>query len=135
VPPWLKGVPLIKTFFKDEAAWRASLPADGTVTITPPPLSERALKKLCMEPLKMMTDAGRLEELEKRFPGATMVLSTDKMQLEIEYMGDSERNMHRIFSNTTNELRSKFSDFGAHPTKPNLMAEWRGMYIGLEHLF
>jgi len=133
-PPWQPGAPLTKTFFATEAAWRASLPADGTVTITEPRISARALKVLCMRPLIMLTDGGRLEELEKRFPGAKMILSTDRRQHEIESMNDSESKQFRIFSNTTNEIRKKFSEFGAS-VKPNLMAEWRGMYIDLTHLF
>lgn len=132
-PPWTREA-LVKTFFKDEAAWRKSLPAGGTVTITPKPLSDWALRLLCIKPLTATTDALKLKELEMRFPGATMVLSTDKMQLEIEYMGGEKQ--HRIYSNTTCEIRKEFSDFGVSTIgKPNLMAEWRGLYIGLEHLF
>jgi hypothetical protein len=134
LPSWLKGPPLIKTFFKDEAAWRSSLPVGGTITITEPQLSDKALKAICLKPLTMMTDGGKLEELEKRFPGAKMVLTTDKEQLEIESMNASNINQFRIYSLTTDEIRKNFSDFGA-AKKPNLMAEWKGLYICLSHLF
>jgi len=127
-PPWRPRAPLTKTFFETEAAWRSSLPDGGNVWAVAPPLS-RALKALCTRPLVMLTDGGRLEELEKRFPGAKMILTTNRRQHEIESMDD-----FRIFSNTTNEIRKKFSEFGAS-VKPNLMAEWRGMYIDLSHLF
>jgi hypothetical protein len=134
IRPFPVRLPLIKTFFKDEAAWRESLPNGGEITVTEPQLSEKALKALCLKPLVMMTDGGKLEELEKRFPGAKMVLTTDKMQLEIESMNASDINHFRIYSPTTYEIHRTFSDFGASK-KPNLMAEWRGLYICLSHLF
>lgn len=123
------------SFFDDEYAWRQTLDMEnGKITVIPRPMTDSLLKELCMEPLKATTDALKLKELEERFPGATMVLSTDKEQLEIEYMGDGSK-QHRIYSKTTNEIRKEFSDFGTRDEKPNLMAEWRGLYIGLEHLF
>ena len=134
LPPWLKGVPLVKTFFATESAWRISLPFGGAITVTEPKISDRALKALCMKPLRMMTDGGRLEELEKRFPGATMVLSTGKEQLELESMNSEATNQYRIYSKKTGEIRRTFSDFGS-TKKPQLMAEWRGLYIDLSHLF
>ena len=134
MPPWLNGPPLAKTFYTNEAAWRASLPEGGQITVTPKKLSEKALKVLCTKPLVYNTDAGKLEELEKRFPGAKMVLTTDKEQLEVESMNSEDSNMFRIYSPTTDEIRKNFSEFGA-PKKPNLMAEWNGHYIGLTHLF
>jgi hypothetical protein len=134
MPPWLKGPQLIKTFYKNEAAWRDSLPAGGNITVTEPQLSEKAIKALCLKPLVTLTDGGRLEELEKRFPGAKMVLTTDRMQLEIESMNASDINTFRIYSPTTDEIHRTFSDFGASK-KPNLMAKWNGLYISLSHLF
>ena len=130
IPPWTR-MPLVKTFYNTEAEWRHSLPC-GTVTVTSPELSDRALKKLCMKPLEATTDPLKLKELEQRFSGATIVLTTSKEQLEVQYMGTGDK--HRIFSITTNELRKKFSEF-EKTNKPNLMAEWRGLYIGLSHLF
>ena len=132
MPPWLNGPPLMKTFFKDEATWRASLPAGGKVTITEPILSDRALKKLCMKPLTATTDALKLKELEERFPGATMVLSTKDRQYEITYKNDPiYGNIHCENAQISAQF---FAGFGAHG-KPNLMAEWRGLYICLSHLF
>jgi hypothetical protein len=127
-----RSLPLNKVLFEDEMAWRETLP-EGEITITPPRLSNKVLRALCMKPLEATTDALKLKELEERFPGATMVITTDQAQLEIEYMGCAEANQHRIFSNT-NEIRHTFSDFGANG-KPQLMAEWRGLYIDLSHLF
>lgn len=135
MPPWRPRRPLVKTLFETGADWCRSLPVGGVLTITEPQLSDRALKKLCMKPLFMLTDGGRLEELEKRFPGATMVLTTDKEQLEIVSMNDREINQYRIYCENRDEIRQKFADFGGTPGKPNLMAEWKGLYIDLTHLF
>ena len=133
-PPWTR-IPLAKTFYHSERAWRDSLPVGGEVTVTAPHISDLALKKLCMKPLENTSDALKLKELEKRFPGATMVLSTKKKQLEIEYMGVDQLNKQRIYSRTTGEIRKNFSDFEFATAKPQLMAEWRNMYIDLSHLF
>ena len=126
---------LKKTFFETEAVWRASLPVNsGSITVTEPRISNRALKMLCCTPLTMQTDGGRLEELELRFPGAKMVLTADGEQLEINSMSDEEGSQFRIYCKATDEIHKKFSDFGGRD-KPNLMAEWRGLYIDLSHLF
>lgn len=135
LPPWLKGVPLVKTFYETEAAWCADLPFGGAITVTEPKISDRALRVLCKKPLLMMTDGGRLEELEKRFPGAKMVLTTAREQLVVESMNSVATNQYRIYSVTTDEIRRNFSELGANPTKPQLMAEWRGLYIDLSHLW
>jgi hypothetical protein len=132
---WLKGVPLTKTFFATESEWCHSLPFGGNITVTEPQISDRALRVLCMRPLLMMTDGGRLEELEQRFPGAKMVLTTAREQLVVESMNSVATNQYRIYSVTTDEIRSNFSELGANPTKPQLMAEWRGLYIDLSHLW
>jgi hypothetical protein len=141
MPPWLSRVPLLKTFFATEADWRASLPGGGlrgSIKTTVPAISARTLKKLCCTPLKMMTDGGRLEELEERFPGGIMVLTTSHGQLEIESMNSEETNQYRIFCKATSEIRKKFSELGTSPRsngKPQLMVEWRGLYVDLSHLF
>jgi hypothetical protein len=131
LPAWRARAPLKKTFFPTEAAWRASLPEGGSVT-QHSPVTDRQLKKL-LKPLTATTDALKLKELEERFPDSKMLFSTGTVMHEVEYMGDDTGN-HRIFSNTTCEIRSSFSDFGMKG-KLNLMAEWKGLYIGLEHLF
>jgi hypothetical protein len=131
-PPWLNGPPLIKTFFETEAAWCLSLPAGGVLTITEPQLSDLALKKLCMKPLTSVTDALKLKELEERFPGATMVLSTKDRQYEIAYKQDPFYG--EIHCEKERICAQFFAGFGAHG-KPNLMAEWKGLYIDLTHLF
>jgi hypothetical protein len=131
-PPWLNGPPLIKTFFETEAAWCLSLPVGGVLTITEPQLSDLALKKLCMKPLTSVTDALKLKELEERFPGATMVLSTKDRQYEIAYKQDPFYG--EIHCEKERICAQFFAGFGAHG-KPNLMAEWKGLYIDLSHLF
>lgn len=130
-PPWIARNPLRKTFFETEADWRATLP-EGVVTITEPPISNRALKALCMKPLENATDALRLNELEERFPGATMILTTHHGQYEVTYKPDPVHD--NIYSENGQICAPFFSDFGVRG-KPNLMAEWRGLYIELSHLF
>lgn len=105
------------------------------------PPSDENLKLLCCEPLKELTDPLRLKELEMRFPGAVMVLSTEKEQLEVEYhyiegASENEPWNHQIYCESTNQAFPSFKEFGEFQNnKLNLMAEWRGMYIGLDHLF
>ena len=136
LPPWLKGPPLTKTFYDDEAAWRASLPVGGVITVTGPQISDKALKALCLKPLIMIKDGDRLKELEMRFPGAKMVLTTEHEQLEIESTISETILQYCIYSPTTQEIQHNFSDFGVPKNKkPNLMAEWNGLYICLVHLF
>lgn len=132
MPPWQTQAPLVKTIYETEADWRGSLPW-GVLTIEPPPpLSDRALNKLCCKPLTMMTDAGRLEELEKRFPGGTFVLSTDRIY-EIAYKPNSVYG--DICCEEAHISAPFFWHFGGCEGKPKLMVEWRGMYIDLSHLF
>jgi hypothetical protein len=130
-PPWLARNPLRKTFFETEAAWRDTLP-EGVVTITDPPISNRALRLLSTKPLENATDALRLKELEERFPGATMILTTHTGQYEVAYEPDPVND--NIYSEKAQICAPSFSDFGVRG-KPNLMAEWRGLYIDLSHLF
>ena len=134
IRPFPVRLPLIKTFFKDEAAWRESLPAGGTVTITEPQISDRALRVLCMRPLKEKTDALRLDELQKRFPGAKFVLTTTHQQYEITYKDDLDYG--NIYCEDAHISAPFFDIFGTFANgKPQLMAEWRGLYIDLSHLF
>jgi hypothetical protein len=131
-PPWQPGAPLTKTFFATEAAWRSSLPDGGQITVTEPRISGRALRALCMKPLKATTDALQLKELEERFPGATMVLTTHK-QYEIRYNPDSFYG--DIYCEKEGTSAPYFWHFGGEEGKPHLMAEWLGLYINLSHLF
>lgn len=133
MPPWLKGVPLVKTFFATEAAWRISLPFGGDITATEPQISDRALRALCMKPLEATTDALRLKELEERFPGAKMVLSVwGDRQYEITYK--ESPGYDSIHCEDAQISGIFFAQFGACG-KPQLMAVWRGLYIDLSHLF
>jgi hypothetical protein len=128
IPPWRRGAPLKKVLFASEAEWRNSLPLSGNIIAKQPRMNDEALKKLCRAPLEGSTDTKKLKELQLRFPGGTFVLSTGKEQLEIEYFFNSILCRKKEFASTS------FSDFGA-AAKPNLMVEWRGLYIGLSHLF
>jgi hypothetical protein len=130
LPPWRRGLPLKLTFFASEAEWRKSLPSSGEIKVTRPYMNDKALKALCCEPLKADTDAKKLKELQLRFPGGTFVLTTDMGQMEIEYF------FHSILSRKKELMGTSFVHFGVPAgQKPNLMVEWRGMFIGLSQLF
>jgi hypothetical protein len=90
------------------------------------------IKSMCGDPLQATTDALQLKELEERFPGATMVLSTNHAQYEITYK--EEQPYGNIYCKKIDISAPFFRDFGAGD-KPQLMAEWNGLYIDLSHLF
>jgi len=100
-------------------------------------VSDAELKELCNMPLTGATDALKLKELEERFSGATMVLSTATEQLEIEHVYyDIEAYptdwRYQIYSKKLERSVFHFTDLGK---SPHLMAEWNGLYIDLSHLF
>jgi hypothetical protein len=107
-----------------------------------PRVSDEDLKELC-KPLEATTDPLKLKELEQRFPGATMVLCTTKKPVVVKYVYEdlyvNSSVNHKIACDIPNTL--PFHDFSSISTsprengKPQLMAEWRGMYIDLSHLF
>ena len=131
LPPWRKGLPLVKTIYDTEAAWRESLPEGGTITVTDPRPSNKALKALSMAPLESTTDSLKLKELEERFPGATMVLTTKDQHYEVRYQYNPVYG--NIRCDDAHISAPCFAFFG--DKKPSLMAEWRGLYIDLSHLF
>jgi hypothetical protein len=99
--------------------------------------SEEELRELC-SPLNATTDPLKLKELEERFPGATMVLSLQPRQRVVKYVyedlyEDSSIN-HMISCEGQPYAVQSFASIGCKG-RPNLMAEWRGMYIDLTHLF
>jgi len=89
-------------------------------------------EELSVIPLTAPTDSLKLKELEQRFPGANFVLSTPFKQYVLEYFPDMS-GMDKILNKNTMLAYSSFSDFTHN--KVNLMAEWKGMYIDLSHLF
>jgi hypothetical protein len=102
-------------------------------------VSDEELKELCNTPLKGATDALKLKELEERFPGATMVLTTATEQLEIEHVYYEmstypETWCYQIYSKKLERSVFHFTDFGL-TARTQLMAEWKGLYIDLSHLF
>ena len=93
-------------------------------------------EELSAVPLVASTDALKLKELEERFPGAKMVLSTDTKQIEIRHIKIQSRDTDMIYWPKMNTYYSSFDELGVSVWKrPNLMAEWKGMYIDLTHLF
>lgn len=144
MPPWLSGAPLVKTLFATEAAWRASLPGGGlrgSIKTTVPAFSAKKLKQLSCTPLTGTTDALKIKKLEERFPGGTLVLTTPTEQLEIEYIYYDmatypEAWCHQIYSKKLERSVFHFTDFDlGESVRPQLMAEWNGLYIDLSHLF
>ena len=132
--PWRKRKPLETTFFKDLAEWEETLPMNkGKLVITSAPITDKALKALCMKPLEATEDALKLKELEERFPGGVFVLSTPKTQYEISYRYVKEIH-HQIYYAKIDMSFFNFSDF-CGTMKMQLMVEWKGLYIDLSHLF
>jgi hypothetical protein len=122
-------------------ARRATWPVGPFFFGVEPRISDEDLKDLCCKPLEAKTDPLKLKELEERFPGATMVLSTPSQQGVIKYVYedlyvDASAN-HKIACDFAGPLPwPNFAMLGVVAGKrPQLMAEWRGMYIDLSHLF
>jgi hypothetical protein len=122
-------------------ARRATWPVVPCFFGVEPRISDEDLKDLCCKPLEAKTDPLKLKELEERFPGATMVLSTPSQQGVIKYVYedlyvDASAN-HKIACDFAGPLPwPNFAMLGVVAGKrPQLMAEWRGMYIDLSHLF
>jgi hypothetical protein len=98
--------------------------------------SDEALKQLSCEPLKATTDPLKLKELEGRFPGATFILTLPHEQIEVNSweVGNQKKNgWIDIWSKTHANVFPTFKAHGAGD-KPQLMAEWNGLYIDLSHL-
>jgi hypothetical protein len=144
----LKWVSSTKTFYENEAAWLTSLPAwgagtFGSVKVTEPTISDRKLKRLSCTPLSGTNDALKLKELHARFPGGTIVFNTGKEFLEIEHLYQDiatypEDWCHLIHSKEQGRSVYNFLDLSDPPPlngKPQIMAEWNGLYIDLSHLF
>ena len=91
------------------------------------------LRQLCMKPLTGETDGLKLKELEQRFPGGKFMLTTYSEQHMINSVN---KLLKGIYSHTSNITYIDFKSFGlGENEKPNLMAEWKGLYICLSHLF
>ena len=106
-----------------------------------PRVSDKDLKELCMKALEAKTDPLKLKELEERFPGATMVLTAGSNIRVVKYVYEDlyvdESINHNIACDSTGSLpAADFATLGVVAgQRPQLMAEWRGMYIDLSHLF
>ena len=129
----MSSKPMKVTFFDDEYAWRKTLDMEnGTITVTPPPISDTLLKRLSSEALKGTTDEEKLKELDERFPGGAFVLTTMYGKYTIIYKENPVYgNIHCEDAHIT---APRFDHFGASD-KPWLMVEWRGHSIDLSHLF
>ena len=131
---WRPKMPLKKVYFADLDAWENTFSANqGKLVITSAPITDKALKVLCMKPLEATEDALKLKELEGRFPGGVFVLSTPKTQFEISYKRVANA-YDQIYYAKINMSFFNFSDYCGEE-KIQLMVEWRGLYIDLSHLF
>ena len=129
--PWRPRQPLKQRFFADLAAWDDTLPENqGRLVITSAPITDKALKALCMKPLEAGHESGQLEELQERFPGGVFVLSSPRSgkQIEIKAHGMA------IYCVNPSIVCCTFKQFFGDD-KVQLMVEWRGLYIDLSHLF
>lgn len=146
-PPWVNGArnPLVKTLFATEEAWRASLPQGGmrgSITTTVPSISKQKLKNL-YSPLSGTTDALKLQELEKRCPGAIIVLNTVNGQFEIEHTFFDIASYpvewcHQIYCRKLEKAVMRFSDLGASVLsngKPHIIVYWKDIVVDLSLLF
>ena len=120
--------------FCDEMLDAAAAALDAAAKV----ISDKDLKELCCKPLEATTDSLKLKELEERFPGATMVLSLEAQQCVVKYVyedlyEDSSIN-HMISCEGKPYAHLSFTSLSCKG-RPQLMAEWRGMYIDLSHLF
>ena len=70
LPPWRRAYPLKKTLFSDEAAWRASLPPGGTISLDGP--SSRSKDEQPRWPWGM-SDAEKIYQIQERFKVKTRV--------------------------------------------------------------
>jgi hypothetical protein len=115
------------------AATALDKPPCSPILRVAPPMTPEELSSI---PLLASTDALKLKELEERFPGATMVLSTDTKQIEIRHIKIYSRDADMIYWPKMNTYYANFNELGVPSWKrPDLMAEWQGMYISLTHLF
>lgn len=125
---------LKKTFFKDEAEWRDSLDETiGGVSITPPPIKDNNLLYQIEKPLvATLKDPYKLFILEARFPGGIFYLSTEKKNIQIKTHGSFKNTL--ILDVEMNALFNSFEEI-TFKKKPLIMVEYKGHYIGLDHLF
>lgn len=89
-------------------------------------------------PLKAQTDPLKLKELEERFPGATIFLTTSQRKGTVKYIyedlyEDKSAN-HMIWCEFTTYPHHTFASLGAKE-RPNLMVKWRGIYLDASLMF
>ena len=134
LPPWRRGLPLKKTFFKDEAEWRETLDETiGGLSITPPPTKNKNLLYKIEKPLvATLNDPYKLFILETRFPGGIFYLSTETKNINVKTHGSFKNTL--ILDVEENALYNSFEEITSKK-KPLIMVEYKGHYIGLDHLF
>jgi hypothetical protein len=125
---------LKKTFFKNEAEWRDSLDETiGGVSITPPNIKDTMLLSQIEKPLvATLKDPYKLFILESRFPGGIFYLCTETKNIHIKTHGSFKNTL--ILDVEENALFNSFEEI-TFKKKPLLMVEYKGHYIGLDHLF
>ena len=136
-----KGIPMWvnkKDFFESESHWRDSLPPGGTITLTDAPISDRKLTNLMFKPLAASSDPLRLYELQSRFPGASIIVSTPSGEYDVEYLyvpPDQWTSywQHGIYNSSSNSTVYSFKDL-CPGEKINLVIIWRGFCIDVSHL-
>jgi hypothetical protein len=125
---------LKKTFFKNEAEWRDTLDETiGGVSITPPHIKDVNLLYKIEKPLNTtLKDPYKLFILETRFPGGIFYVCTEKKNVNVKTYGAFKDSL--ILDVEENALYNSFEEITSKK-KPLLMVEYKGHYIGLDHLF
>jgi hypothetical protein len=95
-----------------------------------------AAAKASMVPLSAATDAEKLYELECRFKNAVFVLSTDRKQVVVSSVLRADSRYIVLSEEAEDDWYSSFDTISdTSNCRPNLMAEYLGLYIDLSHLF
>lgn len=109
--------------------------AEQEVGVEPCVLSGEVISS---SPLKGKTDPLKLKELEERFPGATIFLSAPPRQGVVKYiyeeLYEDDSANHMIWCDFSLHPQHTFSALGVKE-RPNVMVEWRGIYLDASLLF
>jgi len=131
IPPWRRGPPLKMTLFENEFNWRDSFnEIGGKLSIISAPITKE-MRQLCSAPLDAVTDALKLKELERRFPGAifTLILTEPHRQYDIHY-----RRRERYFPDEIVSGDKTIFGFRELGENPALGVSLRGYYFEVTHL-
>jgi hypothetical protein len=97
LPPWRRAYPLKKTLFADEAAWRASLPPGGTIS-----LNESSPRKQEQPRWPLgMSEIEKLNQIQKRFKVKSYVHTSWSSYKQMEHQLACIQNFRNDLSKIT----------------------------------